>query len=267
MIPRGPQTISRTFCCSFDLVLNTPFNFGHLLLYHSSPVLQSRRPSIPNLQRHDTLVSKWIPMQPISRSAMTRMQATCIILAQPSPGRFFFYKFAKTPPRNPNIFICLYAGCDATFDENLLDAFNAHVEAHFAESSHVTLDHNDPPVGAFDTAGMAEDKAVSPRGFHGQSIAQTVAPATNMTPNGNLGHAIPHTATHHINGVGRARSTCVTCNRTFSRRSDMERHAKKYQPAMRNYHCSVEGCEYSGSYRKDKLEAHVKNCHQEKVEA
>ena len=160
-------------------------------------------------------------------------------------------------------YICLFPGCDASFDETLLDAFNAHVEAHFAESSDVkkAFVRNDPGVSTFNTAGRAEDEAISPRGFQDQNIAQPVAPAISITPNRELGHAIPHTTIHHSNVVGRARSTCGTCNKTFTRRSDMERHAKKHQPTMRIYHCSVGGCEYEGSYRKDKLEAHVKNCH------
>ena len=144
-----------------------------------------------------------------------------------------------------------------------MDAFNAHVGAHFAKPSEgkIALVHGDQRVTAYHMAGSAEDEAINPRGLQGQSIAQPVAPAMNLIPNGNLSRAIPHSTTHHSNVVGRARSTCTTCNKTFSRRSDMERHAKKHQPTMRIYHCSVRGCEYEGSYRKDKLEAHVKNCH------
>ena len=59
----------------------------------------------------------------------------------------------------------------------------------------------------------------------------------------------------------RGRSVCETCNRTFSRHSDLERHAKKHQPGLVLFHCSVDNCEYKGSYRKDKLQAHVKRCH------
>ena len=53
MTPRDPQETSRTFCCSFEVVLNTPVNSSHLLLSHSSPVLQPKRPSIRNSSAMD----------------------------------------------------------------------------------------------------------------------------------------------------------------------------------------------------------------------
>ena len=59
----------------------------------------------------------------------------------------------------------------------------------------------------------------------------------------------------------RRRAVCETCNRTFSRHSDLERHAKKHQPGLVVFHCDVDNCDYKGSYRKDKLQAHVKRCH------
>ena len=59
----------------------------------------------------------------------------------------------------------------------------------------------------------------------------------------------------------RQRAICDTCSRTFGRHSDLERHAKKHQPGLVVFHCDVRDCEYKGSYRKDKLQAHVKRCH------
>ena len=61
--------------------------------------------------------------------------------------------------------------------------------------------------------------------------------------------------------VMKARSTCKTCRKSFTRPSDLNRHAKKHQPEARIYTCSIAECDYEGSYRKDKLAAHVKNCH------
>ena len=61
--------------------------------------------------------------------------------------------------------------------------------------------------------------------------------------------------------VTKPRSVCKTCHKSFSRPSDLDRHAKKHQPGARIHMCSVLGCDYEGSYRKDKLMAHVKNCH------
>ena len=69
---------------------------------------------------------------------------------------------------------------------------------------------------------------------------------------------------HHVDNPEnqlRRRAMCDTCNRTFGRHSDLERHAKKHEPDQVVFHCHVNNCEYKGSYRKDKLQAHVKRCH------
>ena len=57
-----------------------------------------------------------------------------------------------------------------------------------------------------------------------------------------------------------SRPRCSTCNTTFKRASDLVRHQKKHQ-ARRAFKCLVPGCNYKGSYRKDKLDAHIKSCH------
>ncbi|KAK0508907.1 hypothetical protein JMJ35_008278 [Cladonia borealis] len=57
-----------------------------------------------------------------------------------------------------------------------------------------------------------------------------------------------------------SRPQCSTCKTTFKRASDLARHEKKHQ-ARRAFKCSVPGCSFKGSYRKDKLDAHVKSCH------
>ena len=87
-----PPRFSKGFRCSFDLFLDTPVEFGDLLLSHSSPSLQTRRPSIANFTATRHPCQQWIFMQPISRSALTRMHTTCIILAEPSPGSLFFFR-------------------------------------------------------------------------------------------------------------------------------------------------------------------------------
>ena len=61
--------------------------------------------------------------------------------------------------------------------------------------------------------------------------------------------------------VMKPRSVCKTCRKSFSRPSDLDRHAKKHQAGAKVHTCSVPGCDYEGSYRKDKLTAHMKNCH------
>ena len=57
-----------------------------------------------------------------------------------------------------------------------------------------------------------------------------------------------------------SRPQCSTCNTTFKRASDLARHEKKHQ-ADRPFKCLVPRCSYKGSYRQDKLDAHIKSCH------
>ena len=57
-----------------------------------------------------------------------------------------------------------------------------------------------------------------------------------------------------------SRPQCSTCNTTFKRTSDLARHEKKHQ-ADRPFKCSVPRCRYKGTYRQDKLDAHIKSCH------
>lgn len=57
-----------------------------------------------------------------------------------------------------------------------------------------------------------------------------------------------------------SRPQCSTCNTTFKRASDLVRHEKKHQ-ARRAFKCLVPGCNFRGSYRKDKLDAQVRSCH------
>ncbi|KAK0508906.1 hypothetical protein JMJ35_008277 [Cladonia borealis] len=80
-------------------------------------------------------------------------------------------------------------------------------------------------------------------------------PTNNSNPNNSSN---PSTAGKHK--VSKRRSICTTCGRDFSRASDMQRHAKKHG-VSKYFQCTVEGCEYAGSYRKDKLEQHVRNVH------
>ena len=88
--------------------------------------------------------------------------------------------------------------------------------------------------------------------------------AVAETPQPTLANGTNLTALSANNGrqrVMKTRSTCTTCRKSFTRPSDLNRHAKKHQPGARIFTCSVAGCDYEGSYRKDKLTAHVKNCH------
>ncbi|KAI4156030.1 MAG: hypothetical protein LQ340_000576 [Diploschistes diacapsis] len=70
----------------------------------------------------------------------------------------------------------------------------------------------------------------------------------------------------HINqSVGihdtKARVPCLDCERTFGRRSEMLRHARKHNEALaRSFKCPIPSCS-KGFPRKDKLTAHMKSMH------
>ncbi len=81
----------------------------------------------------------------------------------------------------------------------------------------------------------------------------TLAPGTTTPVQAGYEPAVANTDGSH--------PQCSTCNTTFKRASDLARHEKKHQ-ARRAFKCLVPGCGFKGSYRKDKLDAHVKSCHQ-----
>ena len=85
------------------------------------------------------------------------------------------------------------------------------------------------------------------------------SPYSTLTDNPNPEHS-SNSSTAGTNKVSKPRSVCNTCGRDFSRASDMQRHAKKHGVA-KYFQCTVAGCKYTGSYRKDKLDQHVKNVH------
>ena len=80
----------------------------------------------------------------------------------------------------------------------------------------------------------------------------TIAPSTTTPVQAEYKSAVANTDGSH--------PQCSTCNTTFKRASDLARHEKKHQ-ARRAFKCLVPGCNFKGSYRKDKLDAHVKSCH------
>lgn len=80
----------------------------------------------------------------------------------------------------------------------------------------------------------------------------TIAPSTTTPIQAGHKSAVAST--------GRSRPRCSTCNTPFKRASDLARHEKKHQ-ADRPFKCLVPKCDFRGSYRKDKLDAHVKSCH------
>lgn len=83
---------------------------------------------------------------------------------------------------------------------------------------------------------------------------------TSSTPTTSSITLSPSTPGSAVGPDGRPRWACTACVKTFSRRADMERHAKKHS-GVREFQCGVVGCGYKGSYRQDKLEQHRRNCH------
>ena len=61
--------------------------------------------------------------------------------------------------------------------------------------------------------------------------------------------------------VGSSRAQCRHCKKTFSRGTDLRRHAAKHLTEEPKYQCGVRGCGYGGSHRRDKVFSHLKNCH------
>ena len=57
---------------------------------------------------------------------------------------------------------------------------------------------------------------------------------------------------------------CPHCRKPFARQSDMQRHARKHDPAATKLSCRVAGCIHvgqSGFLRADKLRSHMRNAH------
>lgn len=57
------------------------------------------------------------------------------------------------------------------------------------------------------------------------------------------------------------RPTCTKYNSSFGCQSDLEHHDKVHQATSEIFRSAAAGCEY-GSYRKDRLNEHIKHRHQ-----
>lgn len=87
---------------------------------------------------------------------------------------------------------------------------------------------------------------------------ETENAAPSLTDGTSLGS--PSRASLKIPQSSLTNPECSTCGLIFARFADLERHEKKHRPE-REFQCTVAGCEYKGSYRKDKLKQHIKNRH------
>lgn len=143
------------------------------------------------------------------------------------------------------------------FDHGRWDLPNPEFPSH--TGSHVTMNDNFYPMpNSYNSTSSpyASNSHDTYSSWDMEPVAETSQPTlangTNLTAlSANTGRQ----------RFMKTRSTCKACRKSFSRPSDLNRHAKKHQPGARIYTCSISGCDYEGSYRKDKLAAHVKNCH------
>ena len=109
--------------------------------------------------------------------------------------------------------------------------------------------------------------------FHEQHPDFFVPEAFGQNGSPSMRNVIPEPTTGPSTGLystchrGRSKAShsslpsCKKCGLTFSRATDLDRHLGIHLPERRKYRCHFSGCEYRGSYRKDKLASHVKNRH------
>lgn len=130
------------------------------------------------------------------------------------------------------LYHCLHLHCDKSFPT--VEALQHHLSTHFE------------PTNPSSQAAYGAPQAFS---------------ITGNTPSVDSGNIAPARAVNHAHTpTPRPRPVCPACSCDFSRPSDLERHAKKHQFGAKIYRCFVEGCGYQGSYGKDKLRQHQKNC-------
>ena len=147
---------------------------------------------------------------------------------------------------------------------NSPDALRRHFEVHLANDLPGQVLDNDassyllpPPTGFVD----GYNTAATPSHIYQDNDTTSANTSLTVPPNG----PIPAVATMTdlsptpVQGLD-GRFTCSVCNQDFSRRGDMERHARKYR--LDSWlHCPVQGCTYRGNSRKDKVNQHIKNRH------
>ena len=146
-----------------------------------------------------------------------------------------------------NAYVCLHNECEFTY--RMVEALYYHVSEHFiGAASDISGLHPFDSLSAVHAAAANPSTGIT----HSEhQIPPTVPNMSNPRP----------TAPTPLDEDHQNKSICSTCGQSFSRFRDLERHARKHQPEMRIYLCNVQGCEYKGSYRKDKRDAHVKTCH------
>ena len=105
-----------------------------------------------------------------------------------------------------------------------------------------------------DTATGTANDSNRDAAANGTAIAAQ-SPGIPPTLRSTLSPSAPGTVT---GPDGRPRWPCTTCSETFSRKSDMARHAKKHSNVL-PLKCPAPDCKYKGSHREDKLADHRSN--------
>ena len=168
----------------------------------------------------------------------------------------------RSIPHLEHCHICFFRECGQLF--HTFDALRQHFEVHLANDLRGRLLNNDassyllpPPTGLVNGCNTAATLS------HAYQHHDTTSAQTGLTvpPNGPIRTVATMIDLSPIPAQGPdGRFTCTVCNQDFSRRGDMERHARKHR--LDSWlHCPVQGCSYGGNSRKDKVNQHIRNRH------
>lgn len=130
---------------------------------------------------------------------------------------------------------------------------------HYSTSSRFGMLAPDPTNGVDFWASGSSSIATgytTPAVDHG-----VIAPAESHV-NHNIG--LPNLQQSFNANAATAGHVCPSCNKTFTRPYDLQRHAKKHIPGGKPFEYPVQDCKYKeelGFYRKDKLFSHMRSVH------
>ena len=121
-----------------------------------------------------------------------------------------------------------------------------------------TMGHADlTQIGIFETAGD-QFWPVS------MTMDSTTKPGTSSLPGTSTLNSlavIGDTTSHAADNPSAVQEhQCQQCGARFRRAPDLRRHLDSHDPDKRNP-CSVEGCSYKGTYRRDKMSEHMRKRH------
>lgn len=141
---------------------------------------------------------------------------------------------------------------------------NANPSAPWGPEAHT--DYMDPfsDLGlqyAGPTLPMMRPFAANANGTGNDYQGRTTAPSFNTPLEATVDHPKTPHATHESDlDLAPKRPTCAECNKSFTRKADLDRHAKKHQVDAKVFRCGVAGCTFD-NYRKDKVSVHIRRRH------